>query len=68
MCNCLHGLGPQTYLIAATVDIRSNKKDSLSTKMVSLNNIIMMHTICCAPEKIYIGRTYKIEKVVLLVR
>lgn len=27
------------------------KKDSLPTKAFSLNNIIMMRTICCAPEK-----------------
>lgn len=45
------------------------KKDSLSIKAFSLNNIIMMHTICCAPEKqIFIGSTYKSVKVVLLVR
>ncbi len=38
-------------IMLCPVESGISKKDSLSIKAFSLNNIIMMHTICCAPEK-----------------
>ncbi len=56
-------------IMLCSVESGISKKNSLYIKAFSLNSIIMMHTICCAPEKpIFIGSAYKIVKVVMLVR